>query len=89
MSLTIRSAEPLAHGGLLVTLADAREGPRTVYAAVVQPPDPEAGISRPWPFPILAVDPDGEVTRIEGAQAVALAGEFEHAYYVHEEDSNA
>lgn len=78
--------EQLEHGAVLAVLKPDVPGPAVVYSAIVHGPDPEAGLARCWPFPIMSIDPDGVCHLVRGEPALALVDDFERAYYLHEEE---
>lgn len=84
--MNIVRAERLQHGAVLAVLrAEAGEA-STVYSAIVYGPDPDAGLLRCWPFPIMSIEPDGVCRMVRGAPALALVDDFERAYYLSEEE---
>ncbi|HEX6992402.1 MAG TPA: hypothetical protein VF151_10970 [Gemmatimonadales bacterium] len=84
--MQIVRSERLEHGAVLAVLKPEGSGPAVVYSAIVHGPDPEAGLLRCWPFPIMSIGPDGICRQVRGAPALALVEDFERSYHLAEEE---
>jgi hypothetical protein len=81
MSLRVSRADALGRGVVRVELVGKVAGVTIGVIAIVNHPEPEVGLPRPWAFPIVAVDPQGRMQRLVPEDRSELDALLTDAYY--------